>query len=261
MAASCVRLEIAGPRATVTLANPAGRNAIGYDFCREFAEIGRQCAEAPDLRLVVVKAEGDMFSVGGNLREFMQWGEKAGDRVGASAQLLHEGVSRLHAGPAPVLLALNGMAAGAGFSLVCGADFVIAARSAAMTSAYTKMGLSPDGGGSWFLPRIVGFRKAFELMALNPVISAEEGLALGLVTEVVDDADLDAAVEAMASRLIALPGAALRRLKRLCRATEAHGLEEQLALEAELIAESASSTEALSAMRAFFERAKETKST
>ncbi len=115
----------------------------------------------------------------------------------------------------PVVAAVHGSAAGAGFSLVCAVDFVIAAESAKFTMAYTKAGLTPDGSSTFFLPRIVGFRRAMEFAILNPVLSAKQALALGIVTRVVPDAELARAGDRIRRGTRDRSDARLRGVKRL----------------------------------------------
>ncbi len=236
MADHQVALSIDGAIARIRLANPQGRNAIGLRFCQEFAAAAAAVEAAREVAVILVGAEGSVFSVGGDIREFVAEKARVEEHVRAMTAALHEGVLRLQRAPAPVVVAVGGVAAGAGFSLVCGADLVLAGQSARFTSAYTRSGLTPDGGGTWFLPRIVGFRRAFELMALNPELGAEEARALGIVTRVVEDAALMTEAEAMATQLAAMPPGGLAGLKRLLRASREAGLGDQLDAEADSIA-------------------------
>ncbi len=244
-------LSIEGNIARLRLANPKGRNAIGLRFCREFAEAAAAAEAARDVAVILVSAEGDVFSVGGDIREFVAEKQRVEEHVRAMTAALHEGVLRLQRAIAPVLVAVGGVAAGAGFSLVCGGDLVIAGTSARFTSAYTRSGLTPDGGGTWFLPRIVGFRRAFELMALNPVLGAEEARALGIVTRVVEDASLMAEAEAIAAQLAAMPPGGLAGVKRLLRASREGGLADQLDAEADSIARLAATPSTMAQLEGF----------
>ena len=116
---------------------------------------------------------------------------------------------------APVIAAVNGTAAGAGVGLVCAADLAVCARASRFSLAYTGVGLAPDGSVSFLLPRIVGRRRAMELLLLNRVLSAEEALAWGLVNQVIDDADLAAQAQALAAKLAAGPTESFGATKRL----------------------------------------------
>ncbi|MBL6751235.1 MAG: enoyl-CoA hydratase/isomerase family protein [Nevskia sp.] len=251
-----ISLKIENQVAWLTLDNPAGRNAVDDLFVEAFANAADACAADPAVKVIVLGARGELFSVGGDLAGFLANEHRIRAHVHRMATIFHLGIQRLHEAPAPVVAALNGTAAGGGFSIVCGADLVVARRSAKLVSAYTKSGLTPDGGLSWLLERAVGYRKAFEIMALNPVLSAEAAQQLGLVTEVVDDDKLDEAVQALVARLLQTPADALRNLKRLMRGAGAVPLSEQLRREADGIAAQAANPETMEALRRFFTKSR-----
>ncbi len=236
MPLSRVALEITGGLARITLVNPPRHNAMDLQFCNELADAATRCSTAPDLKAVLLAAEGDVFCVGGDIREFVANRERLHDHVLAMAAQFHVAVTRLHRLPAPLIVAVNGTAAGGGFSMVCAADLAIAGRSARFSPAYTRSGLTPDGGGTWFLPRIVGWRRAFEIFATNPTLSAEEACALGIVSRVVDDAAFDAEVAKLARQIEEAPAGVLNALKNLVRQSLSASLEQQLEAEAASIA-------------------------
>jgi 2-(1,2-epoxy-1,2-dihydrophenyl)acetyl-CoA isomerase len=244
-----------GGLARFRLAEPANRNAFNLAFCQAFAAKALDVAAAAPAA-ILIEAEGDAFSVGGDIAEFLAERERIERHVLELASLFHQGIARLHGTGAPILAALNGTAAGGGFSLVCGADLTIAARSAKLVAAYTTSGLTPDGGGTWFLPRLVGWQKAFEILALNPVIAADEALRLGLVARVVDDADFPAAVEALAQSVASMPSGALIALKRLMRQGMTSGLDATLDAEAGSIARQAAHPATLERLDAFMARSR-----
>lgn len=252
-----LKVAIADGIARLTLAAPARRNAIGLAWCREFAAAARTLTADPAVRVILMQAEGDYFSVGGDLDEFVRNRSDLEWHVRRMAEAFHEGLLVLHRGPVPLVAAVSGLAAGGGFSLVLNADLVLAARSARFVSAYSSSGLSPDGGMSFLLPRIVGTKKAFELMALNPVLSAEQAQALGIVTQVHDNDRLAAEAEACARRLAALTPAALAALKRLMWSSPDASMAEQMDAEARLIAVQAASPETLAVLDAFLSRRRE----
>lgn len=249
------RLSFAVDRgiARITLDNEPGRNAIDLAFVEAFADCAARC-EDEAVKVVLIAATGGYFSVGGDLADFVAHADDAERHILAMARRFHGGVARLHALAAPVVLALGGMAAGGGFSLVCGADIVIASRSARLTSAYTRTGLTPDGGLTWFLERIVGSRKAFEIMALNRVIDADEACALGIVNRVVDDDTLQAEAEAVARTLAGTPSDALRALKQLMAGAAGASLDHQLEHEAQGISRQAAKPETMQNLRRFLSR-------
>ena len=236
MPPSRVALEITAGLARITLVNPLRHNAMDLQFCSELADAATRCSAAPALKAVLLGAEGDVFCVGGDMRDFVANRERLHDHVLAMAAQFHVAVTRLHRLPAPLIVAVNGTAAGGGFSMVCAADLAIARRSAKFNPAYTRSGLTPDGGGTWFLPRIVGWRRAFEIFATNPTLSAEEACALGIVSRVVDDAAFDGEVTKLARQIEEAPAGVLSPLKKLLRQSFSASLEQQLETEAASIA-------------------------
>jgi len=247
-----ISYAVASGVARLTLDNPSGRNAIDRHFVDAFVDYAQRCAEDSSVKVIVLAANGDFFSVGGDLAEFLHREADIENYIRNLARTFHAGVGYLHRAPAPIVLALRGIAAGGGFSLVCGADIVIAARSAKLTSAYTRTGLTPDGGATYFLPRIVGHRKAFEIAALNPVLTAEEAKALGIVTDVVEESQLDAAVEKLVAQMARIPSGALVELKEQLRRSANCSLEEQLSREADGIARQAGKPETIACLHEFF---------
>jgi 2-(1,2-epoxy-1,2-dihydrophenyl)acetyl-CoA isomerase len=165
---------------------------------------------------------------------------------------LHAAISRFARMRAPLVAAVNGTAAGAGFSLVCAADLVVAAESARFTMAYTRAGLTPDGSSTYFLPRLVGTRRALELMLTNRTLSAAEALEWGLVNRVVPDAELEEQATSLARSLAAGPTAAFGSVKRLVENSTRDSLESQMEHEARAIADAARSPDAREGIDAFF---------
>lgn len=246
-----IEFTIADRVARIVLSNPARRNAIDGPCIRELAAAAAACEANPSLVAIVLSHQGDAFSVGGDLRDFMANRDRIGEHVGALADLFHAAVLSLRRAAAPVIAAVGGIAAGAGFSIVCGADLVVATTSSRFVSAYTKSGLTPDGGGTWFLPRIVGHRAAFDLMATNPLLSGEQAKALGIVTRLVADDALEAETDVLLAELAAQPDGAVAALKALFRRDEDAGLEAHLRAEAESIARMAASPATLARLEEF----------
>lgn len=240
--------------ARLRLAAPARRNAVDLEWCREFAAAATTCAADDSVRVVLIDAAGDWFSVGGDIDYFIAHREELRTTVYEMTALFHAGIMRFHRGNAPVVAAVNGMAAGGGFSLACGADLILAKRSAKMVSAYSSSGLSPDGGLTYFLPRIVGIRTAFEMIALNRVLTADDAQRLGLVTRVIDDSAFTAEVEATITALLKIPRGALAGVKRLLANSLTNSLPQQLDQESMQIADLASSPETQAVLDQFLAR-------
>ncbi len=249
-----IRFDVIDGVARIVFANPANHNAVDLRFTQEFADAARRCEVEPELRAVLVSAEGAMFSVGGDLRDFMAHRERIRAHVREMTVNFHAAILTLNRLDAPVVAAVNGTAAGGGFSLVCMADMAIAKRSAKFNVAYTRSGLTPDGGATFFLPRMIGLQRAFDLMATNPTLTADEALALGIVARVVDDEVFDAEVGKLVSQLARSPAGALGRLKRQLRASLTNSLEQQFELEGAGIAEQASDPATLAMLESFFKR-------
>ena len=256
MAGERIRFSITDQVARIVLANPANRNAIDATFTHEFAAVAGRCEGEQGLRAIVLSAEGEWFSVGGDLRSFLAHRDAIGEHIRSTAATFHNGVLALRRAAAPVIAAVGGTAAGAGFSIVCGADLVVASEAARFVSAYTGSGLTPDGGLTYYLPHIVGRRTAFDLMATNTMLSAAEAKALGIVSRVVPPEALEGAVEELVAQLLAQPEGALGGLKALMRRGEDEAFSVQLRAEAESIARMAGSAPTLARMEAFLNRKK-----
>ena len=181
-----------------------------------------------------------------------------GDAIGDAAQALaddfHAAISTLSRMQAALIVAVNGTAAGGGFSLALVGDIVLAAESASFTMAYTRAGLCPDGASSYFLPRLVGLRKAQELMLTNPTLDAHQACELGLVTRVVADAELQAEAERLATELAAGARLSTAYVKKLLLASAVNDLEAQMQLEGQLLSRCADSPDGREGIKAFFEK-------
>jgi 2-(1,2-epoxy-1,2-dihydrophenyl)acetyl-CoA isomerase len=168
--------------------------------------------------------------------------------------LLHAAITRLARMQKPLITAIQGFAAGAGFSLAMLGDIVLASRSAQFTLAYTGIGLTPDGGTSWLLPRLVGLRRAQAMILLNPRLSAEQALTEGLVTEVVEDDLLYERAHAIARELAAGPSKAFGRVRELLLTSLNETLETHLEREAREISASAATKDGREGISAFLEK-------
>jgi 2-(1,2-epoxy-1,2-dihydrophenyl)acetyl-CoA isomerase len=209
-----VRLEIADRVARVTLDRPKTGNPIDADCVAGLHEAVRAARKA-EVAVLVLRAEGRAFSYGGDLAAFAA-APSAADYIDDIAEALHRVVSELIRLPAIVVSVVQGAAAGAGFSLAAAADLVLAGRSAKFTMAYTKVGLSPDGGSS-LLTASAGLHRMLHLALLNPVLTAEQAQAAGLVAEVHPDDQLDTAVDPVVRTLLSGSRTAQVAAKRLLR--------------------------------------------
>ena len=237
--------------ATLTLNRPDAYNAFGLALGREIFHAVLEVDDDPEVRCVVVTGAGRAFSAGGDVKDFVENLDRIGAMVKELTTYLHGAVSRLCRSDKPVVVAVNGVAAGGGLSLVLAGDLVVAAESARFTMAYSKIAATPDGSSSYFLPRLVGLRRAMELYLTNRVLSAREALEWGLVTRVVPDAELKPTVEALARELAQGPTKAFGGAKRLFHQATWESLETQMEAKAQAIALSGRSEDFREGVRAF----------
>lgn len=250
-----VSFALAEGIATVTLNRPEAANTMNLQFGRDLLDAARSCGSERGVRAVVVTGAGKAFCFGGDLGAMMM---NEGD---AREEYLRELTVDLHAAivhftrlDAPVIAAVNGTAAGAGVGLVAMADLAIAAESAKFSLAYTGVGLTPDGSTSYFLPRLLGMKRAMELVLTNRPLSAAEALDWGLVNKVVPDGQAAAEAAALAARLAAGPLGAFGQAKRLLRSRAS--LEAQLEDESRTIARQGKSAEGVEGIQAFLQKRK-----
>jgi 2-(1,2-epoxy-1,2-dihydrophenyl)acetyl-CoA isomerase len=224
--------------ATITLNRPDAFNAFNLHLGREIFHAALEVDEDAAVRCVVIAGAGKSFCAGGDVKEFVDNLPRIGAHIKELTTYLHGAVSRLCRSDKPVIVALNGIAAGGGFALALTGDVVVAAESAKLTMAYSKIAATPDGSSSYFLPRLVGLRRALDLYLTNRVLTAREALEWGLVTRVVPDAELGSAVESLARELAAGPTKAFGAAKRLFHQSTWESLETQMELESQAIARS-----------------------
>lgn len=243
MSYETMKFEVVNQIATITLSRPDAANSLNIQMGDELHQVATHCASNDDIRAVILTGEGKMFCAGGDVVGFHAQGEGMAEHMRALTTMLHAAISRFYRMDAPLIIAVNGVAAGAGMSIALIGDIVFAAESAKFTMAYSKIGFSPDGSSTYFLPRLVGIRKAKELALLNPVLTAKEACELGLVTEVVaDDALMDTAREC-AERLAQGPTKAHGEIKRLFADSLSNTLETQMEYETRAIAGLAADSE------------------
>ncbi|WP_086748203.1 MULTISPECIES: enoyl-CoA hydratase/isomerase family protein [Streptomyces] len=234
----------------VRLDDPGRGNALDLATAEALRDTTARVAADPG-GAVLLRATGGTFCVGGDLRAFAGLGEGTGAYVHAVATAAHAAIQALHELPVPVVTAVRGAAAGGGVGLALVGDIVLAARSARFRLAYTDVGLTPDCGASWFLPRLVGPRLAADLILTNRVLTGDDAERWGLVSRSVDDEELDAAAHRTAAGLAAGAGDALRAAKGLLRNRDGSALGSHLAEEARQIAALADGPEAQERMASF----------
>jgi 2-(1,2-epoxy-1,2-dihydrophenyl)acetyl-CoA isomerase len=247
-------LEVKDGLAHLTLNRPKAANSFNLDLTREFLEAATICADDSAIRAVLLTGAGRFFSAGGDLKNFAAAEDQIPKLVAETADALHAAISKLARMNAPIVAAVNGPAAGAGMSLVCMTDIALAAESAFFSMAYTAAGLAPDGSSTYFLPRIVGIRRARELMLTNRRLSAAEAQAWGIVERVVPDADLMTEAEELARTLASGPTLAFGATKKLLLASQTAELEDQLDAETSAIVSMTTTSDGREGVTAFREK-------
>lgn len=233
--AHTVLVERTGAVARIVLNRPDQGNAINLALTEALFAAASEVAVDPSIRCVVLTGAGRMFCVGGDITEIAAAEDAVRPQLKALASRLHDAVMVLAHMPKPLIGVVNGPAAGAGFSMAIMGDIVLAAESAHFTAAYTAIGLTPDGGLTWTLPRLAGMRAAQELILTNRRLAAAEAVAMGLVTRsVADDALADEGM-ALAAKLASGPVRSFGNVRRLLEAGQTRSLDAQLADEAETI--------------------------
>ncbi len=251
-----ILFDVDGGVATITFNRPDSAHSMDLRMMQELMHASIRCDEDPGIRSVIVTGSGRFFSAGGDLAGFGEAGNEAGMLLKEMTTYFHAAISRFSRMSAPMIAAVNGTAAGAGLSFVAASDLALAAESAMFTSAYTAAALTPDGSSTYFVPRLIGMRRAMELMLTNRRLSAAEALEWGLINQVVPDDDLMDTVHALAARLAAGGTVAFGAVKRMLHETFASTLETQMEMEARAIAEMSHTHDGREGIDAFLNKRK-----
>lgn len=246
-----------GGVAEIRFNQPERLNVLDLATARAFAGVVDRAVGDHANRVIVIAAEGRAFVAGGDLAHFRE----ASDKRRASADLIvpvHGALERLAAAPQIVIGSLKGAVAGGGMSLALNLDLLVAADNTVFNLAYARIGASPDCGGTWALPRLVGFRKALEIALLSNPIDAQEALQLGLVNCVVPIDKLETETALLALRLASGPSIAYARIKSLIRQSLSDTYREHLEMEAQNFADCSTTSDFAEALDAFFEKRKPT---
>ena len=242
--------------AVITLNRPAALNALTTEMGREFMSAIGEALER-GARAIVLTGAGRAFCAGGDLREMRKVAEKEG-RIEAFFDeplgLLNECILLLQQVPLPVIAAVNGAASGGGCNLALACDIVIAAESARFNQAFVKVGLSPDCGGTYVLPRLVGLKRAAELMMTGDVVDARSAAEMGMINRAVADGELMNEALSLAIRLAESPTAAIAKTKRLLAESAVNNLSTQLEAERQAQIESGQTKDFLEGVAAFIEK-------
>lgn len=247
-----VLLDFTDGVATVRLNRPEQGNAINSQMAADLAEAATRIAERTDVRAVLIAGSGPNFTVGGDIGVFAETAqEQLPSLLRRMIDDYHLAIERLTGIDAPVVAAVRGGTGGGGLGLLYAADIVVAADDARFALGYSALGLTADGGSTWFLPRMVGMRQAQQLFLLNRRLNAQEALELGLVSRLARSDAVDSEARALAATLAAGPTRAYGAVRRMLRKSFETSLSEQLDAEKESIVAASRSDDAREGIAAF----------
>ena len=250
--------EIKDSVAHITLDQADRGNPLDRHFSEQLNELATECSINADVRSVLIDARGRFFSVGGDLNALARDRAELAHFVSAATADLHMAISRFARMNAPVVVAVHALAAGGAVALLAGADFVLAAPEAKFYAAFSAIGIVSDSGGSYFLPRRMGSRRATQFLMLNETLTAHQAAECGLISRVVDPEALADEAWKLALRLAQGPTLAFGELKNLLIASATEGLESQLENEARAMARITRTDDAWNAMQALLAKQKAT---
>jgi 2-(1,2-epoxy-1,2-dihydrophenyl)acetyl-CoA isomerase len=223
--------------ATLTLNRPDDANALNQQMANELLDAAMICSSDERVRAVIVTGNGKMFCAGGDLREMDEQGERRPEHLTRMASALHGALIRFAHMDAPVIMAVNGTAAGGGFSMALSGDIILASDKAKFIAAYTASGLTPDGSSTFFLAKHVGLLRAKELLLTNRLLSAQEACDWGMVTRVVPAENLMDEARKLATSFAVGPTRAFGGLKQLLQTAYSDPMETQLERETRSISQ------------------------
>ena len=256
MAYETIRLEIADGLAALTLNRPERLNALNRQVLEELKDAWARIESDAAVRAVLLTGAGRGFCAGADLTAAGNEDLATRDSGAILEQFYNPMVLKMRALPKPIVAAVNGPAAGAGMSLALASDIVIAARSASFLQAFARIGLMPDAGSTWFLPRLVGDARARALALLAPQFSAEQALAWGLIWQVVDDGELMGEARKLALGLASGPTRAIGSIKQAIGRAWGNDLSASLDVERDLQRELGRSADFAEGVAAFLQKRK-----
>lgn len=241
--------------ATIKFNRPKLSNSFNFDLGNDFVKALEICMEDNDTRAVIITGEGKAFCAGGDLDLFKK-SPDVSDTLRHLIKTLNMSINAIREMPKPVIAAINGAIGGAGMSIAAACDLAICVSSAKFKQGYTSVGLVPDGGWTLMVPLLIGFRKATELVLLDPVIDAQQALELGLVNKVVEDTELDKEVNMIALKIAQGPAKAFAIAKKNINKAMFGLLENHLELERQGMIIAGRTSDAKEGIAAFIEKRK-----
>lgn len=248
-------LSISDRVAIITLERSEFANGLNLELATELDAVAKEVASDDNLKAAILTGAGRFFCAGGDVKAMYDSGQP-GNTVREIADLFHKAISTFARMEIPLICAVNGTAAGAGFSLAVAGDMVVAAESAKFTMAYSNIGLSPDGSSTYYLPRLIGLRKTQELMFMNPVLKANEAKEWGLINQVVADDELLNAANGIAKRFVKGSRGSNAAIKKMLLASSFNDLETQMEQESDNIQARADGVDGKEGVASFIEKRK-----
>ena len=247
--------ELDNNTAKIKLNRPDVLNSVNKLMAQETQDALKKCESDENIRAILITGEGRAFSAGQDLAEAVKAGKDLANIVKTQYNPIIKLIRNIEK---PVIAAVNGVAAGAGANIAFACDFIVAAKSASFIQSFSKIGLIPDSGGTFFLPRIAGFARATALMMLGDKITAELAAQYGLIYKCVDDSDLEKESNALAKQLANMPTKGLGLTKKALNESYFNNLDEQLDLEEKLQDKAGHSDDYAEGVNAFLEKRKAT---
>ena len=247
-----IQFEKIGAIGKITLNRPDKYNAFVRGMALELQKKLDECRSDETIRCIIISGSGKAFCAGQDLKEAT---DPNGPTIEEIVQQHYNPIiKKIREIEIPVIAAVNGVAAGAGANVALACDIVVAAKSASFIQAFSKIGLIPDSGGTYFLPRLIGIQKAAALMMTGEAVSAEKAETLGMIYAVYEDSEFETSAMNLADTISSMPTKGLGYTKKLLSQTFNNSLEDQLSLEAETQAMSASSKDHQEGIKAFMEK-------
>lgn len=249
-----IKTEIDGSVMKITLNRPDKFNSFNREMSLQLQDALKRAGDDDTIRAILLTGEGKAFCAGQDLTEAMDANGPGIERI--VREHYNPIVQKIRTIEKPVVCAVNGVAAGAGANIALSCDIVVAATCASFIQAFSKIGLIPDSGGTFFLPRLIGFGKASALMMLGDKVSATDAERMGMIFKVVEDPSLPAEAMAIAKTLADLPTKGIGYTKRLLNQSPVNSLERQLEYEAEMQVHAAATYDYNEGVNAFLEKRK-----
>jgi 2-(1,2-epoxy-1,2-dihydrophenyl)acetyl-CoA isomerase len=242
--------------ATITFNRPQVMNALDLETVLQFRAVCERAERDTQARVVVLRGAGPAFLAGGDVASFKANLADFSVKVIDLAGEMHRGILALRRAPKPVIASVHGAVAGAGMSIMMACDLIIAAEGTQFSMAYSRIGTSPDGGASWFLPRLVGYHKAMEMLLLTDLLDVAAMQAMGIVNRVVAAAELETVTQKLAQRLAAGPATAYAETKALVNSELNQSLNKHMDAEAQAFSRCAAHADFAEGVTAFVDKRK-----